>query len=81
MWHSHRLGSPVRREVCALFNFNLRACGLDLLLNLVRLFFCHAFLDGLGRSFNERFGIRQAQYRYSAANFFNYSNLVRSHLL
>src|SRR6266513_5625078 len=66
---------------CVLFNFNLCACGLDLFLDLVSFFLCHAFLNGLGRSFNERFRIRQAQSRYSATNFFNHSNLVRTHFL
>src|SRR4029450_2323335 len=72
---------PVPREACVLFNFHLRPCGLDLLLDFVRFFFCHAFLNGLARSVNERFGIRQAQSRHSAANLLNHSNLVRAHFL
>jgi len=79
--HVPQARNPVPQEVCALFNFNFRACGLDLFLDLVRLFLCHAFLNGLGRPLNERFGIRQPQSGHSAANLFNHSNLVRAHFL
>src|SRR6266705_6738263 len=70
-YHKRAKGLRIMRS---LFNFNLRACGLDLLLDLVRFFLCHAFLNGLGRSFNERLGVRQTQSRHGAANFLNHSN-------
>lgn len=75
-------GSESRfRKACALLNFDLRAGSLDFLFDVVRFFLCHAFLNGLGRPFDQRFGIRQAQPGHSAAYFFNHGNLIRAHFL
>ena len=38
-----------------LFDFDLRACGLDLFLDLLRLLFGHAFLDCFGSALDQRF--------------------------
>ena len=43
-----------------LFDFDLRACGLDLFLDLLRLLFGHAFLDCFGSALDQRFRLSEA---------------------
>src|SRR4029453_3544003 len=50
--------NPPLQDCCALFDFDLRASGLDLFLDLVRLLLCHAFLDCLGGAFHKGLSFR-----------------------
>ena len=52
-------------SIC-LFDFDLGACRFDLFLDLFRFCLGHAFLDRLGRAFDERFRFRKAESRNRA---------------